>query len=125
MEIGVVSQTRHISSDTMSNASSVSYSEYIQYDNLSVLNNEDIDKLSHDYIKEKDVQNAISKLNKFLQGENTHLEYERHEVFKSQFVVKIIDNQTKKVIKEIPPKKILDMVAEICRLAGVIVDKKV
>lgn len=98
-----------------SNMSMNSPVENIQTGEVSVLKNESI---------EKDIKSAVNKLNKFLQGENTHLEYERHKVFKNQFIVKIIDNKTKEVIKEVPSKKILDMVAEICKLAGVIVDKK-
>lgn len=72
----------------------------------------------------KQIKNAVDKLNKFLQGEATHIEYERHDKLKSEFVIKIVNNKTKEVIKEIPPKKILDMVAELCKLAGVIVDEK-
>lgn len=73
---------------------------------------------------EKQIKKSVEKLNKFLQGENTHVEYERHDKLKTQFVIRIIDNNTKEVIKEIPPKKILDMVAEMCRLAGVMFDEK-
>ncbi|KEH89015.1 hypothetical protein Z965_03930 [Clostridium novyi A str. BKT29909] len=102
--------------------------ENVQSTELPVLKNENIDKNMSDKNQkdksEKDIQSAVNKLNKFLQGENTHIEYERHKVFKNQFTIKIVDNKTKEVIKEVPPKKILDMVAEICKLAGVIVDKK-
>lgn len=75
-------------------------------------------------IKEKDVKKAVDKLNKFLEGEKTHVEFERHDKFKSEFIVKIVDNETKEVIREVPPKKILDMVAKMCELAGVMFDKK-
>ena len=39
-------------------------------------------------------------------------------------MIKIIDNDTKEVLMEVPPKKILDVVAKMCELAGVLVDKK-
>ena len=39
-------------------------------------------------------------------------------------MIKIIDDKTKQVIMEVPPKKILDMCAKLCELAGVLVDKK-
>lgn len=74
---------------------------------------------------ENNIRNCVEKLNKFLEGEATHIEYERHKDFKNDFIVKIVDNKTKKVIKEIPSEKMLDMVAQLCKLAGVIVDKKV
>lgn len=131
MHISLVSQERLMNSDKMSSTLNTIKSEYIDNIDLS-LNDEHIKEnkfacmvnKEDNHINEKKIQNGINKLNKVLKGSNTHLEYERHEVFKNQLVVKIIDDDTKKVIKEIPPKKILDMVAEMCKLAGVIVDKK-
>ena len=39
-------------------------------------------------------------------------------------IVRVIDNNTNEVINEIPNKKILDMVAKMCEMAGILVDKK-
>ncbi|NFF61832.1 flagellar protein FlaG [Clostridium botulinum] len=111
-------------SNNVCNIESDLCSESIDNIDLYSIEDENINNEKNKEIKEKDIKESIKKLNKFLQGEKTHLEYERHEVFKNQFIIKIVDNKTKKVIKEIPPKKILDMVAEICKLAGVIVDRK-
>jgi hypothetical protein len=36
----------------------------------------------------------------------------------------IIDKDTKKVIKELPPEKTLDMIAKVWELAGILVDEK-
>ncbi|KEH88695.1 MULTISPECIES: flagellar protein FlaG [Clostridium] len=76
------------------------------------------------FILENEIKDAVEKINEYLKEEQTHIEYEKYEGFKNQFIIKIVDSVTKKTIKEIPPRKILDMVAEICRLAGVIVDRK-
>ncbi|MBV1821848.1 flagellar protein FlaG, partial [Bacteroidales bacterium MSK.15.36] len=38
--------------------------------------------------------------------------------------IKILDHKTKEVVKEIPPKKLIDMVDKLCELAGVFLDKK-
>lgn len=73
--------------------------------------------------REQDIVKAVDKLNKFLQDDNTTAEYAVHEVF-GDIMIKIIDNDTQKVIMEVPPKKILDLVAKMCELAGVLVDKK-
>ncbi|WP_341479311.1 flagellar protein FlaG [Clostridium gasigenes] len=73
--------------------------------------------------KEEDIAKALVKLNKFLQEDNTSAEYSVHEVF-GDIMIKIIDNDTKEVLMELPPKKILDLVAKMCERAGVIVDKK-
>ena len=39
-------------------------------------------------------------------------------------MVKIIDTNTQEVIKEVPPEKILDMVASMMERAGLIVDRR-
>jgi flagellar protein FlaG len=74
-------------------------------------------------LKENDVKDAIEKLNKFLEDNGTHAEYEVHDKFNT-IMIKIIDNKTKEVIQEVPPKKILDMVAKMMELVGVLFDKK-
>lgn len=70
------------------------------------------------------VKKAVETINKLLEGDSTHVEYEVHDVFKKDIIIKIIDNNTKQVIQEMPPKKLLDMVAKLCELAGLFVDKK-
>ncbi|MBK5240385.1 flagellar protein FlaG [Clostridium sp.] len=72
---------------------------------------------------EKEIKNAVVKINKFLLGEGTHVRYQKHDVL-NQMIVSVIDNNTNEVIKEIPSKKILDMVAKMCEMAGILVDKK-
>ncbi|MGH4141107.1 flagellar protein FlaG [Clostridium sp.] len=72
---------------------------------------------------EKQIKSAVSKINKLLEGEGTHLQYEKHDVL-NQMIVRVIDNNTNEVINEIPNKKILDMVVKMCEMAGVLVDKK-
>lgn len=84
---------------------------------------ENNNSLSEKENSEKEVKNAVSKINKLLEGEGTHLQYEKHDVI-NQMIIKVIDNNTNEVIKEIPSKKILDMVAKMCELAGILVDKK-
>jgi len=74
-------------------------------------------------IKEKDVNKAIDKLNKFLEDKSTHAEYAVHDKLKD-IMIKIVDDDTGDVIQELPPKKILDMVAKMCEMVGLIVDNK-
>ncbi|ADK14023.1 flagellar protein FlaG [Clostridium ljungdahlii] len=75
-------------------------------------------------LTEKDVKKAVDKLNKLLEDKATHLKYEVCGKF-NDITVQIIDDKTNKVIKEIPPKKIIEMVDKLCELAGVFLDKKV
>lgn len=70
----------------------------------------------------KDIDNALKKINNFLKDEHTHAEYSYHKEMKT-IMIKVIDEDTKEVILEIPPKKILDMVASMCKQVGLL-DKK-
>lgn len=42
----------------------------------------------------------------------------------NRVMIKIIDKDTKKVIKEYPPEKTLDMIAKVWEMAGLMVDEK-
>lgn len=75
----------------------------------------------NDYSKEE-LEKALKKLNKFLDDDKAHAEYSVHEDLRS-VMIKIVDDSTKEVILEIPPKKILDMVASMCKQFGLL-DKK-
>lgn len=79
--------------------------------------------LSEKENNEIEIKNAVSRINKFLVGEGTHVQYQKHDVL-NQMVISVIDNDTNEVIKEIPSKRILDMVAKMCEMAGILVDKK-
>lgn len=78
--------------------------------------------------KKEDIDNSklkenIDILNKLLKKHHTKIEFERHEVF-NDMIFKIVDEETGEIVTEVPPKNILDMVAKLCELAGVLVDKK-
>ena len=75
-------------------------------------------------VSEQAFRNNIEKINKMLVTENRSFEYSVHEKTKD-IMVKVIDTETKEVIREIPPEKILDLVARLCELAGLFVDEKV
>ena len=42
----------------------------------------------------------------------------------NRVTIKIVDKDTKKVIKELPPEKTLDMIAKVWEMAGLMVDEK-
>lgn len=71
--------------------------------------------------REEDLAKSVDKLNKFLQEENLEATYEKHNVF-GDIMIKVINKDTKEVVLEVPPKKILDLVAKMCEMVGVIVD---
>jgi len=70
----------------------------------------------------KELDKAIKKLNKFLEDDKTHAEYSVQKDF-GTIMVKIINDETKEVVLEIPSEKYLDMIAAMCRQAGLL-DKK-
>lgn len=80
-------------------------------------------KSDTDFTK-NELDKSIKKLNNFLKDEKTHAEYSVHDKFTNTIMVKIINDDTKEVIMEIPSKKILDMVAKMCELVGIGIDKK-
>lgn len=42
----------------------------------------------------------------------------------NRITIKIIDKDTKKIIKEVPPEKTLKMIAKVWEMAGILVDEK-
>ncbi|HHV28950.1 flagellar protein FlaG [Acetivibrio mesophilus] len=74
-------------------------------------------------LSEKTIIEAIEKANKAITGNHTQLEFSIHEKSK-EIMVKVIDSETQEVIREIPPEKILDMVAAMLEMAGIIVDER-
>ncbi|MGE4284301.1 MAG: flagellar protein FlaG [Clostridia bacterium] len=74
-------------------------------------------------VSEKAIIDIIERANKAIQGVNTSFEYSIHEQT-HQIMVKVLNRDTKEVIREIPPEKILDMVARMWEMAGIFVDEK-
>lgn len=68
-------------------------------------------------------EKVIDSMNEFLKASNTHLKFQFHEDLQ-KYYVSIVDDQTNEVIKEIPPKKLLDMYAAMEKYLGLLVDKK-
>lgn len=79
---------------------------------------------TQDYpITEKVVAEAVGRVNKAIEGSSRRFVYSVHEKT-NEIMIKVIDERTKEVIREIPPKKILDMVANMLEMAGLLVDER-
>ena len=74
-------------------------------------------------VSEKIVLEAIGRANKAISMANRRLEYSIHEKT-NEIIVKVINTETDEVIREIPPEKMLDMVACIWEMIGIIVDER-
>ena len=67
------------------------------------------------------LKKAISELNK--NSQNTQVQFGVHEGT-NRVTIKIVDKDTKKVVREFPAEKTLDMIAKVWELAGLLVDEK-
>lgn len=74
-------------------------------------------------VDEHEVIQAIEKANKHIKVYDRRLEFSIHDATK-EIMVKVIDTESDKVIREIPSEKILDMVAHLWQVAGILVDEK-
>lgn len=67
------------------------------------------------------IKQAVEKLNKSMT--NSEAVFGIHEATQ-RVTIKIIDKDTQKVIKELPPEKTLDMIAKVWEMAGILVDER-
>ena len=73
---------------------------------------------------EQRVENAVRAFNDALAVFGRRFQFSLHEGTK-RLVVKVVDAETEEVLQEVPPEKILDIVEELWRLAGLLVDERV
>jgi flagellar protein FlaG len=85
--------------------------------------NKEVEKVTNQKVQEKDVINAIEKANKHISSFDRRLEFSIHDTTK-QIMVKVINTEDDTVIREIPSEKVLDMVAHMWEVAGILVDEK-
>ena len=69
------------------------------------------------------LKKAIAEMNKKINNTNQEAVFGIHEQT-NRVMIKILDKETKEIIKEFPPEKTLDMIAKIWEMAGLLVDEK-
>ena len=67
------------------------------------------------------IRKAVDEINK--KAHNSEAVFGIHDAT-NRVTIKIVDKDTKKVLKEYPPEKTLDMIAKVLEMAGLLVDKK-
>ncbi|MBR6003666.1 MAG: flagellar protein FlaG [Lachnospiraceae bacterium] len=67
------------------------------------------------------LRKAVEDLNKKMS--NSEVAFGFHEGT-NRVMIKIVDKETKEVIKELPPEKTLDLIAKAWELAGIMVDER-
>lgn len=88
-----------------------------------IVKNQNISKYEQEVTKEN-LQQAVETVNEFLQINHSSSKFVLHEGLE-QYFVQVVDAKTEEVVKEIPPKKLLDAFYEMQKLLGMIVDEKI
>lgn len=71
--------------------------------------------------KKAQIKRAVEEINK--KANNSEAVWGVHEDT-NRVTIKIVDKQTKEIIKEFPPDKTLDMIARVWEMAGLMVDER-
>lgn len=84
--------------------------------------------LSNEEKQEKTVsdellKSVIKNVNTKMEYIGTRCEYSYHEVT-NRVSIKVIDNDTEEIIREIPPEETLEMLQKMLELAGILVDER-
>ena len=67
------------------------------------------------------IKKAVEEINR--KANNSEAVFGVHEKT-NRITIKIVDKETKEIIKEFPPEKTLDMIAKVWEMAGLMVDEK-
>ena len=69
------------------------------------------------------LKKMIAEMTRKISNSNEEAVFGVHEKT-NRIMIKILDKDTKEIIKEFPPEKTLDMIASIWEMAGILVDEK-
>lgn len=75
-------------------------------------------------VQQENLTEVVQKLNEFIEPLRTNLKFILHDEL-NEYYVTIVNPLTNEVIKEIPPKKFLDMYAAMAELMGLMIDEKI
>ena len=85
------------------------------------VNTEDAGSDKNREYSNEQIKKAVEQMNKNMY--NSEAVFGIHEGT-NRVTIKIVDKDTKEVIKELPPEKTLDMIAKVWEMAGLLVDEK-
>lgn len=76
-----------------------------------------------DKVSREELEQAVTEINQKLALHNTHLVFSVHDKT-HQVQVKVVDAETGETVREIPPKRVLDIRAMTLEELGLLVDEK-
>lgn len=85
---------------------------------------ESVQKLDNSEDTKAKVQQAVNAMNEMLQISHSASKFLYHEGLERYYVT-VVNKDTDEVVKEIPPKKLLDAFYEMQKMLGMIVDEKI
>ncbi|MDD6208558.1 MAG: flagellar protein FlaG [Clostridiales bacterium] len=92
--------------------------------NVSAGDGENSKENSQGQANERQIKDAVNNANnKLKMNHKTGCEFSYHEET-GRVSIKVIDQETKEVIREIPPEESLEMLQKLWELAGVLVDER-
>ena len=91
---------------------------------LPAPNVEQVQSLDNSVETRAKVQEVVNKMNEMLEVNNSASKFTYHEGLERYYVT-VVDRETEEVVKEIPPKKLLDAFYEMQKMLGMIVDEKI
>lgn len=110
-------------SEKVSQTPVIQQNKHTQEDQANRLQQTKLIKEVQKNIKKDEVQEAVEKINGFIDPFQTNLKFEFHEGL-NEYYVTIVNPITKEVVREIPPKKMLDMYAAMTEFVGIMVDEQ-
>ncbi len=126
LDVGPINQTSHVK--PIKNATDTERDQLTglvvnRVTKLTDANGEEYEAGTLSNYSKRQISKAIDDANRFLVGKNTKFSYSVHEAT-GRTVVKLVDIDTEEVVREIPPQKFLDAIANLWEMAGILVDKK-
>lgn len=92
--------------------------------NAPMSNAEQGQPLDHSEETKAKVQEAVDKMNEMLEVNHSASKFMYHEGLERYYVT-VVNKDTDEIVKEIPPKKLLDAFYEMQKMLGMIVDEKI
>ena len=90
-------------------------------ENIKPIANPDVDKGDEQPLSEKEQKRRMARLQDTLKNHNIEISY-NDEV--NRYAIKVLDSDSKEVVKEIPSEKTLEMFARMLEIEGLLVDEK-
>ena len=90
-------------------------------ENVKPIAKQDVDKGDEQPLSEKEQQRRMARLQDTLKNHNIEISY-NEEV--NRYAIKVLDSDSKEVVKEIPSEKTLEMFARMLEIEGLLVDEK-